>query len=309
MTEPARLGVAVLAALALLSGLGIAHESGGIPVVTSASIDFTAGSHGQIAISGRHLPTRPTVALGGTRLDVVSASPTQIVASLQNVAGIQDSPGDYLVLISKRDHPSAAFVATIGAVGPAGPAGEPGPKGDKGDTGPQGIGLPGPAGPPGPPGPGRHAVGPCFDNSSHDVDCGNGTVTDIANGLIWLKNANCFGRKNYAAANQAAASLAEGQCGLTDGSSPGDWRLPTVAEWRARIGEAAACLPALLNDLGTACLSAGPTSFVGVQTDNYWSSSNFNLSYAWLGSLDSGHTYQDSKLFGELYVWPVRGGH
>ena len=81
---------------------------------------------------------------------------------------------------------------------------------------------------------------PCFDNANRYVNCGNGTVTDTVTGLIWLQNANCFGVQNYATANQAAAGLADGQCGLTDGSSAGDWRLPTKAEWEATVARAVA---------------------------------------------------------------------
>jgi len=151
-------------ALALLSVGGVARASGGIPLVTSASVDFTEGPYGQITITGQFLPTSPVVTLGGTVLaPVVSASPTQIVASLQSMAGIQHDPGDYLLTISKRDILYAAFVATVGEVGPAGPTGPTGAKGDKGDTGPQGLpgltGPPGQNGSPGPPGP-AGATGP-----------------------------------------------------------------------------------------------------------------------------------------------------
>ena len=76
------------------------------------------------------------------------------------------------------------------------------------------------------------AAPPCFDLTPF-VDCGNGTVTDTVTGLIWLKNADCFGVKDYAAANNAAAGLQTGACGLTDNSTPGDWRLPTRAEFEA----------------------------------------------------------------------------
>ena len=69
----------------------------------------------------------------------------------------------------------------------------------------------------------------CFDNTGNRfVDCGNGTIKDTETGLYWLKNANCFGINTWANANKDAAELAHGQCGLTDGSLPGDWRLPTV---------------------------------------------------------------------------------
>jgi len=46
------------------------------------------------------------------------------------------------------------------------------------------------------------------------VDLGNGTVRDTSTGLIWLKNANCFGTKAWQDAMDTAASLADGQCGL-----------------------------------------------------------------------------------------------
>src|SRR5262245_29769478 len=80
----------------------------------------------------------------------------------------------------------------------------------------------------------------CFDNAGTNrfVDCGstglgssNGTVKDVTTGLVWLKNANCFGLTNWADANIKAAALASGQCGLTDGSKAGDWRLATKDEW------------------------------------------------------------------------------
>ena len=47
--------------------------------------------------------------------------------------------------------------------------------------------------------------------------------------------------------------MKDGDCGLTDGSSPGDWRLPTKAEWDATMAHVAALgchSPALTNDAG-----------------------------------------------------------
>jgi len=154
---------------------------------------------------------------------------------------------------------------------------------------------------------------PCFDNTNRYVDCGNGTVNDTVTNLIWLKNANCFGKKNYAAANNAAAGLGDGECGLTDGSSPGDWRLPTKEEWDATIERAVAlsCVsPALTNTPGTACYSIGPHPFTGVQSSTYWSSSTHATSpdNAWLVRLNIGSTYYDYRTY-TYYVWPVRSGN
>ena len=162
------------------------------------------------------------------------------------------------------------------------------------------------------------AAPPCFDDANRYVDCGNGTVTDTVTGLIWLKNANCFSIQAYSAANQAAAGLAAGQCGLTDGSSAGDWRLPTKAEWEATIARAVAlgCKwggagspPSLTNDPATDCLSAGPTSFTGVQSSAYWSSQGTDgaPTLAYYVSLVNGTITYVAKVTGN-FVWPVRGG-
>lgn len=71
----------------------------------------------------------------------------------------------------------------------------------------------------------------------------NGTITDLLTGLIWTKRANCTGdpyaptfTERYHAplsmpdALAYARNLKSGLCYLTDGSSPGDWRLPNINE-------------------------------------------------------------------------------
>ena len=66
----------------------------------------------------------------------------------------------------------------------------------------------------------------------------NGTVTD--GNLVWLKNANCFGIKNFNNALSSIGTLATGACGLSDGSKAGDWRLPSLDEmtrWYAKKQE------------------------------------------------------------------------
>ena len=67
---------------------------------------------------------------------------------------------------------------------------------------------------------------------------GNGTVTDELTGLIWLENANCFNAQGWTAALAAAKELYDGStndlmggdCGLSDGSVQGQWRLPNLQE-------------------------------------------------------------------------------
>jgi hypothetical protein len=168
--------------LALLAGARVAHGSG-LPLVTSTTVDPTAGGFGQITIVGQNLPAAPTLTLGGVTLEVVSAESTRIVASLQSVVGTD--PGDYLLVISKDGIPpypggrprrgDARFVVTLGVVGPAGPPGERGEKGERGDTGPPGLpgeqGPEGKTGPQGPPGAkGLNARGPWTADTSYVQD-------------------------------------------------------------------------------------------------------------------------------------------
>src|SRR5439155_5229808 len=69
------------------------------------------------------------------------------------------------------------------------------------------------------------AAAPCVDKTKRYVDCGNGTVTDTETGLVWLKQSNCLSSADWEAAKKAIAGLKNGDCMLTDGSSPGDGRL------------------------------------------------------------------------------------
>jgi hypothetical protein len=64
------------------------------------------------------------------------------------------------------------------------------------------------------------------------IDNGNGTVTDIVTGLVWLKQANCINLP-WAGAVAAVNNLASGQCGLSDGSAAGQWRMPNRNEMQS----------------------------------------------------------------------------
>ena len=130
------------------------------------------------------------------------------------------------------------------------------------------------------------------------TDNANGTVTDNATGLIWLKNANGFGQREWATALTDGATLNSGELGLSDGSAEGDWRLPNRFE-----------LESLL-DLGryNPALPLGHP-FTGVQSGYYWSSSAGvdGTGTAWnVKLLDSYVNY--SPWATTCYVWPVRGG-
>src|SRR5581483_3867513 len=96
------------------------------------------------------------------------------------------------------------------------------------------------------------------------TDNQDGTVTDHLTGLIWLKNASCITPSIWAAALTAANQLANGQCGLSDGSKAGQWRLPNVVEFESLI-DVAASNPAI----------APGSPFTNVANLNYWTSTSY----------------------------------
>jgi len=149
---------------------------------------------------------------------------------------------------------------------------------------------------------------PRFSNS------GDGTVTDNLTGLVWLEDASCAdlpgtlaeGKATWGGARAAADALANGTCGLSDGSSAGQWRLPTVKELLSLVHHGYAS-PAVPNTAGTGQWSPGDP-FIGVENFKYWSSTFYtNGSDAWQVETDQGRALWWS-LVGEVFVWPVRGG-
>ncbi|MBW2662721.1 MAG: DUF1566 domain-containing protein [Deltaproteobacteria bacterium] len=139
------------------------------------------------------------------------------------------------------------------------------------------------------------------------TDNGDGTVTDNLTRLIWLKNANCFGGRTWYEALSDANQLADESCDLTDGSVPGDWRLPNVKELLSLMHYGYA-YPSLSNADGTGQWSEGD-SFSGVQPVRYWSSTaNVEVTAkAKFVALSGGGATNTDKT-DHLCVWPVRGG-
>jgi len=132
------------------------------------------------------------------------------------------------------------------------------------------------------------------------TDNGDGTVTDNLTGLIWLQNANCFGTQTWANAINASNTLNSTECGLSDGSVEGDWRLPNVNELESLINAEEANTATWLNDPAQ--------GFTNVQSGNYyWSSSTYasNTVSAWYVNM-SGHVYNNNNKTDSRYVWPVR---
>ena len=285
-----------------------------------------------LSISGSNYCAAPVVTFGGSALTVQTATPALITATLPSMA-----PGTYYLIVScgSLAGRTVYFYVTLGAQGTAGASGAPGATGAQGPAG--ATGSPGATGPQGPSGGGQGAAaGGCWVNGQRYADCGNGTVTDSVTGLIWLKDAACasLGVPDYATANGATAALHAGQCGLSDGSAAGQWRLPTREEWLATLAGPqgliaqfvpARCVnPPLTANDGKTCYSAtgaGPGAsqhaFVNVVSGGYWSSSTYELdsTFAYLADLSVTSLSNSLNITPHflinglmLNVWPVRGG-
>ena len=135
----------------------------------------------------------------------------------------------------------------------------------------------------------------------------DGTITDNLTGLIWLKDANCFGTRTWHDALPDCNGLADGQCGLTDGSKAGDWRLPNKRELFSLIHDGYSH-PALSNTAGTRHWTEGDP-FNNVLW-GYWSSTThaWDSNFAWAVYIDDGDVYDMPKIV-TSYVWPVRGDY
>ncbi len=204
-----------------------------------------------------------------------------------------------------------------GEVGSQGIQGEVGSQGIQGEVGPQGI--QGPAG----------TDGACPTLTQGEIqvviddliarieflednvyprfsDMGDGTIRDNKTGLIWLKDANCFGTLGWGDADSEASSLEDGgDCDLSDGSSAGDWRLPTYEEWMAFMSTVYST-PALVDTVGDAQWSGG-NAFIGVQPNNYYWSTGIDSIFANVAYVNDGSMrFKRKTISTSTFVWPVR---
>ena len=150
------------------------------------------------------------------------------------------------------------------------------------------------------------------------TDHGNGTVTDNLTQLIWLDDANCFGIQDWEDALAKANALFDGcsdcggtnnDCGLTDDSMAGEWRLPNVREQQSLTSYGLFNL-AVPNTTGAGQWSEGDP-FSGVQPTLYWTSttaagSSFT-NLAWWVDMLNGVVFNSIKTEAQR-VWLVRGG-
>ena len=146
------------------------------------------------------------------------------------------------------------------------------------------------------------------------ADHEDGTVTDNLTGLIWLKDAGCFTPELWDKALSKTNTLKSGECGLSDGSIAGDWRLPNVKELLSLINYNYV-YPALSDETGNYQMVDGDP-FTNVKNDAYWSSTTLawgggDLAWgtnAWYVTPQHGHAWWEDKKNYPFYIWPVRGG-
>ena len=138
------------------------------------------------------------------------------------------------------------------------------------------------------------------------VDHHDGTVSDTLTGLTWLKDAGCLAPATWATALSSVNQLAAGSCGLADGSSAGQWRLPNQWELESIVDESAAA-PAITPG----------APFANVADGAYWTSTSYyggqgGSPQAWAIRMGDGRYINDGvgnvKATNTLGVWAVRGG-
>jgi hypothetical protein len=146
--------------------------------------------------------------------------------------------------------------------------------------------------------------------STRFTDNQNGTVTDHLTGLIWLKNAGCFIPSDWSTALTAASQLAGGACGLTDGSTAGQWRMPNINELESLV-DVSQANPAV----------SGGSHFTNINlTDAYWSSTTYAAGPAnamairftdgrWINGADAGDgSFNNAKTTSTNSLWAVKSG-
>jgi hypothetical protein len=145
------------------------------------------------------------------------------------------------------------------------------------------------------------------------TDNGDGTVTDNLTRLVWLKDANCFGIIYWYGALGKTYYLKNGDCGLSDGSVVGDWRVPNKNELGSLVD-------IKLKDAEHYDYTVLPDDhpFINVVAHYYWTSSTATYNWpaaAWTLDMYTGATMYDKAKSESYFVWPVRsdkeihGGH
>jgi hypothetical protein len=142
----------LVGALALTGPLTPRAHAAGLPLINSATVNFSTGT---LTISGQNFGSNPAVTLDKLNFATVSASSSHIVASFPSTSPPSSfTPGTYFLTVVYRNQLPSVFSVDIGSIGQQGAPGVAGPSGPPGAQGPIGVtGAPGSAGAMGPPGP------------------------------------------------------------------------------------------------------------------------------------------------------------
>ena len=142
------------------------------------------------------------------------------------------------------------------------------------------------------------------------TDNSNGTVTDHLTGLVWLKNAGCFSPTDWSTALADANQLASGTCGLTDGSTAGQWRMPNANELESLVD---------VSQANPAVSAGSPFTSINL-TKAYWSSTTYTAGPAnamairftdgrWINGVDNGDgSFNNVKTTSTNSLWAVKSG-
>ncbi len=137
------------------------------------------------------------------------------------------------------------------------------------------------------------------------IDNGDGTVIDNLTGLVWLKNANCFGLQTWSQSLLLALAMSDSDCGLADGSQAGDWRIPNIKELMSIVEYGK-----FDGQFATPQLPSGhPFSNVKVDGNTYWSSTSVTSFVDWTSAVTVDMRKGIAPLGGKVqskYAWPVR---
>lgn len=129
-----------------------------------------------------------------------------------------------------------------------------------------------------------------------DTNC----IRDNLTGLVWARNANLDGIKDWL---DAVAFCRE----LTYGGT-NDWRLPNLRELQSLV-DYGRHSPALCDTTGAGPWKEGDP-FINALKGGYWTSTTYaedGRDYAWSVSLNLGAVFYELKSE-KFNVWPVRGG-
>lgn len=143
------------------------------------------------------------------------------------------------------------------------------------------------------------------------TDNSDGTVTDHLTGLVWLKNAGCSSPTNWSTALNAANQLANGACGLTDGSIAGQWRMPNANELESLVD---------VSQSNPAVSTGHPFTHINI-TNAYWSSTTYMASPQnamairftdgrWINGIDvtGDGSFNNIKTTSANSLWAVKSG-